>query len=96
MCEIGENTVICGKYYPYTMLATRAVPIIDDNSLMYFRKILQLRQKQLTFDNLLFKKARKAIAEYEKSTASKRQSRGKAPRGELPSLSMEGVSHSKK
>ena len=38
------------------------------------------------------KKARKATAEEEESTVSKRQRRVKTPKGELPSLFMEGDS----
>ena len=54
------------------MLANKAVHIIIDNAMMHFRKILQRRLKQPTLDKFLAKKARKATAEEEESTASKR------------------------
>ena len=53
------------------MLANRAVQIFNENATMHFIKILQCRQKQLTLDKLLVKKAKKTTAEEEQSTASK-------------------------
>ena len=61
------------KYHPETMFANRAVHIFNDNAMMHFRNILQRRQKQPTLDKFLVKRARKATAEEEESTASKRQ-----------------------
>ena len=68
------------KYHPDTVLANRAVHIFNDNAMMHFWKILQHRQKQLTLDKFLGKKARKVTAEEEESTASKRQRREKRQR----------------
>ena len=59
------------------------------------RQIFLRRQKQLTLDMFSVKKAWKATAEEEESTASKRQIREKTPKGELPSLFMDGNSPSK-
>ena len=53
------------------MLANRAVYIFNENAMMHFKKILQYRQKQLTLVMFFAKKARKATAEVEESTASK-------------------------
>ena len=55
------------------MLANRAVHIFRDNAMMHFMKKFQCLQKQLTLDKFLVKKAWKATAEEEESTASKRQ-----------------------
>ena len=61
------------KYLPDTMLANRAMHIYEDNAIIHFRKDLQHGQKQLTLNHFLTKKARKATAEDEESSASKRQ-----------------------
>ena len=71
------------KYHPGTMLANRVVHIFNDNAMMHFRKILQRRQKQLTLDKFLVKKAREATTEEEESTASKRQKGGKTPKRKI-------------
>ena len=63
--------------------------------MIHFRKFLKCRQTQLTLDMFLVKKARKATAEEEESTASKRQRMGKMPKGELASLFMGGDTISK-
>ena len=68
------------------MLANRAVHIFKDNAMMHFRKILQHRQKQPTLDKFLVRKARKATAEEEESTASKRHRRETTQKAELPSF----------
>ena len=60
------------KYRPDNMLGNRAVHIFNGNAIIHFNKILQCRQRQLTLDKFLAKKARKATAEEEESTASKR------------------------
>ena len=62
------------------MLANRPEHIYNDNDMMHFMKILLRRQKQLTLDEFLVKKARKATAEEEESTESKRQRRKHAKR----------------
>ena len=64
------------KYHPDTMSTNKAVHIFNDNAIMPL-KIVHRRQKQLTLDKLLVKDDRKATAEEEESTASKRQRRGK-------------------
>ena len=55
----------------------QAVHIFKDKAMMHLRKILQHRQKQLTFYKFVAKKARKTTVEKKESTASKRQRRGK-------------------
>ena len=84
--KLGEVQLFVEKYHPDTVLANRPVHIFNDNAMMHFRKILQCRQKQLTLDKFLVKKARKATAEEEESTASKRQRMGKTPKGQYPVL----------
>ena len=53
------------KYHLDTMLSNRAVHVFNDDAMMHFGKILQRRQKQLTLDKFLVKKARKATTEEE-------------------------------
>ena len=67
------------KYHPDIMLAIRAVHVFNDNAMMHFRKTLQRIQEHLTLDTILAKKARKATAGEEESTASKKQRREKTP-----------------
>ena len=74
-----------------TMLANRAVYFFNDNAMMHYGKILQRRQKQLTLGKFLIKKARKATADEEKSTARKRHRNEITPKGKLPSLFMVGT-----
>ena len=63
ICANGEKcSYLLEKDHPDTMLANRAVHICN-NDMLNFRKILQCRQKQLTLDKFLVKKARKATAE---------------------------------
>ena len=69
--------------------------IFNDNAMMHYTKILQIRQKQLTLDKFLVKKAWTATAEEEESKGSTRHGREKMSKGELPSLSIEGDSPSK-
>ena len=59
-----------GKYHPDNMIASSVVHIFNDNAMMHIRKIMQRRQKQLTLNMFLAKKARKATAEEEQSTGS--------------------------
>ena len=92
MCIIGEVQLFVEEYHPDTKMANKAVHIFNDNAMMHFRKILQCRQKQLTLDKFLVKKNRKAAAEEEESTASKKQRMETTPKGELPSLFVEGTS----
>ena len=70
---MGKVQIFVQKYHPDIMIANRAVHIFNDNAMMHLRKILQHRQKQLKLDKYLAKKARKATAEEEESTARKRQ-----------------------
>ena len=90
-----EVQLFVERYHPDTMLANRAVYIFNDNAMKHFSKTLQHRQKQLTLDKFLVKKARKTTTEEEESRASKRQRREKTLKGELPCLFMEGDSHIK-
>ena len=76
------------------MSANRALHVINDNAMMHCRKILQCGQRQLTLGKFLVKKAWKATAGEEESTASKRQRREKMPMEELLSIFMEGDSPS--
>ena len=39
ICEMGRSAVICENYHPGTMLSNRAVLILNDNSMMHFRKM---------------------------------------------------------
>ena len=39
ICEMGRSAVICEKYHPDAMLSNRAVHILNDNSMMHFRKM---------------------------------------------------------
>ena len=90
MCaKLGEVLLFEDRYLPDTMLANMSRHIFYDIPVMHFRKILKRRRRQLTVDKLLAKKARKAIAAEEQSTASRRQRREITPKGELPSLFME-------
>ena len=74
MCaKWGEVQLFVEKYRPDTTIANRAVYIFNDNAMMHFRQLLPHRQKQLTVDKFLAKKARKATAEEVESTMSKRQ-----------------------
>ena len=74
MCaKWGEVQLFVGKYHPDTMIANRAVHIFSHYAMMHFRSILKRKQKQLTLDKLLAKKARKATTEKEESTVSKRR-----------------------
>ena len=74
MCaKLGEVPLSVEKHHQVTMLANRSVLILNDNAVMHIIKILQYRQKQLTLDKFLVKKARITIAEKEESTTSKRQ-----------------------
>ena len=72
------------KYHLDTMLANRAVYIFKDNAIMHFRKILPCRQRQLTLNKFLVKKARKATAEEEESTVSMGQRRIKCQKENYP------------
>ena len=72
---MGEVRLFVEKCHPDTMLANRAVRIFNDNTVMFFKNILQCRQKQLTLGKFLVKKARKSTAEEEESSVSKRQRR---------------------
>ena len=85
---------MCAKWGD-TMLTNRAVYIINDNAMMHIRKVLQHGQKQLTLDKFLANKARKATAEEEESTASKRQRREITPKRESLSFLMESDSPKK-
>ena len=58
--------------------------IFNDNAMMHFRKSLQRRQKQLTLDKVLAKKAWKATAEEEESTARKGKRREKRQKDNHP------------
>ena len=78
--KMGEVQLFVEKYHLGKMLANRAVHIFNDNAMMHFRKIMQRRQKQLALDKFLAKKARKATAEEEESTASNRQRNKKCQR----------------
>ena len=82
----GEVELFVEKYHLNTMSTNWAVHIFNDNAMMLIRKIVQRKQKQLTLDTFMAKKARKATAEEEESTASKRQRMEKTPKGELPSI----------
>ena len=89
--EMREVQLFVGIYHPDTMLENRAVDIFHDNAMMHLRKILQRRHRQLTLSKFLVKKARKANAEEEESTASMRQRREETQKLELPSLLMQGT-----
>ena len=81
MCaKWGEVQLFVEKYHPDTMLTNRAVYKFNDNAMMQCKEIWQRRQKQLTLDKFLVNKARKAKAEEEVSTASKRQRREITPK----------------
>ena len=75
---MGEVLLFVEKYHPDTMLS-------NDNAMKHIRTIL--KQKQLTLDKFFDKKARKAIAKKEKSTASKRQRRDKNQKENYPGFS---------
>ena len=64
MCaKWGELQAFVEKYHPDTAVASRAVSIFNDNVMLYFRKIVQKRKKQLTMDRFLVKEKRKATAQ---------------------------------
>ena len=78
MCgKWGEVQLFVERYHLDNMLSNRAVHINNDNAVMHLRKKFQCRQKKLILDKFLAKKARKATAEEEESTASMRQRREK-------------------
>ena len=93
---MGEVELFAEKCHPDAILTTRPVHIFNDNAMMHFRNILLCRQKQLTHDKFLVKKARKATTEEEESTASKRQRREETQSRELASLFMVGDSPKKR
>ena len=82
MCaKWGEVHLFVEKHHPDTMSANRAVHIFNGDAMMHFRNIWQHRQRQLTLNKFLVKKARKETAEEEESTASGRQRREKRQKG---------------
>ena len=59
----GDVQAFVEKYHPDTVVANRAVKLLNDNVISHFRKLLLGRQKQQTLDKLLMKEKRKETQE---------------------------------
>ena len=92
MCaKWGEVQSFVEMYHPDKAVASRVINLFNDNAMSHVRTIVKHKQKQISLDKFLVKKA---PSEFQAESASKKQNiqeiREKTPEVQLPDVIMEG------